>query len=104
MNVSLQDGVGEGKNGRKSFYFLMDTPDGAYNLLEVYADMKGNLSSKTYYKIKKGVSQRVMNISSSLHSTSVADGATLSDVKVPQMFESANIAEEKVLFSAKDDV
>jgi hypothetical protein len=31
-------------------------------------------------------------------------GAILSDVKVPQMFESANIAEEKVLFSAKDDV
>ncbi len=95
---------GEGKNGRKSFYFLMDTPDGAYNLLEVYADKKGNLSSKTYYKTKKGVSQRVMNISSSLHSTSVADGATLSDVKVPQMFESANISEEKVLFRVDEDV
>lgn len=94
---------GEGKNGRKSFYFLMDTPDGAYNLLEVYADKKGNLSSKTYYKTKKGVSQRVMNISSSLHSTSVADGATLSDVKVPQMFESANISEEKVLFRADEE-
>ena len=78
---------GEGKGGHKSFYFLMDSPGGAYNMLEVYADKKGNLSSKTYYKTKKGVSQRVMNISNSLHSTSVADGATLSDAKVPQMFD-----------------
>ena len=94
---------GEGKNGRKSFYFLMDSPGGAYNLLEVYADKKGNLSSKTYYKTKKGVSQRVMNISNSLHSTSVADGATLSDTKVPQMFDNSKLSEEKPLFRKKKD-
>ena len=85
---------GIGENGRKSFFFLMDTPGGAYNLLEIYADKRGNLSSKTYYKTKKGVSQRVMNILNSLHSTSVADGATLSNAKVSQMFENTNIESE----------
>ena len=85
---------GESENGRKSFYFLMDTPSGAYNLLEIYADKKGNLSSKTYYKTKKGVSQRVMNIFNSLHSTSATDGATLSNAKVPQMFENTKSLEE----------
>lgn len=58
---------------------------------------KGNLSSKTYYKTKKGVSQRVINLNDSLHSTSLTDGATLSDAKVPQIYEPNNdIAENNI--------
>lgn len=72
----------------------MDTPGGSYNLLEIYADKKGNLSSKTYYKTKKGVSQRVINIFNTLHSTSATDGTTLSNTKVPQMFENPSIGSE----------
>ena len=85
---------GEDKEGRKSFYFLMEDFSGAYNLLEIYADKKGNLSSKTYYKTRKGVSQRVMNIENSLHSTPKTDEATLSDAKIPQMFENPSIESE----------
>lgn len=58
---------------------------------------KGNLSSKTYYKTKKDVSQRVINLNDSLHSTSLTDGATLSDAKVPQIYEPNNdIAENNI--------
>lgn len=85
---------GEDKEGRKSFYFLMEDFGGAYNLLEIYANKKGNLSSKTYYKTRKGVSQRVMNIENSLHSTSKTDEATLSDAKIPQMFDSPKTNEQ----------
>ena len=60
-------------------------------MLDIHADKKGNLSSKTYYKTKKGVSQRVININNSLHSTSLTYGATLSDTKMAQMFENTNI-------------
>ena len=34
---------GEDKEGRKSFYFLMEDFSGAYNLLEIYADKKGHI-------------------------------------------------------------
>lgn len=95
----------EPTSGRNLFYFLMDSLNGTYNLLEVYANKKGNLTAKTYYKTKKDATQRVMELSKTLLPTSETySGAILSDVKVPQMFESANIADEKVLFSAKDDV
>lgn len=78
----------EKSSGRKLFYFLMDSPNGAYNLLEIYADKKGNLTAKTYYKTKKDATQRVMELSDSLLLTSETySGAILSGAKIPQMFE-----------------
>ena len=78
----------ERNSGRNLFYFLMDTGAGTYNLLEVYSDRKGNLSTKTYYKTKKDAAQRVMELKSSLLPTSETySGAILSDTKIPQIFE-----------------
>lgn len=58
------------------------------NLLEIYGDRKGNLTTKTFYKTKKAVSQRVLSLKESEHLTSVTDGASLLDVaKLPQFFE-----------------
>lgn len=73
---------------RKMFYFLSSAPDlGAYNLLEIHGDRKGNLTAKTFYKTKKAVSQRVLSLMKSEHLTSVTDGASLSDANLPNFFE-----------------
>ena len=83
----------EKNSGRNLFYFLMDTGAGTYNLLEVYSDRKGNLSTKTYYKTKKDAAQRVMELKSSLLPTSETySGAILSDTKIPQIFELPKIS------------
>lgn len=85
---------------RKMFFFLKEAENGTYNLLEIYADKKGNLTAKTFYKTKEGVSQRAMTLSKSLHTTSETDGATLNDgAKIPQMFESASVEDD---FSARE--
>ncbi len=77
---------------RKMFFFLKEADNGAYNLLEIYADKKGNLTAKTFYKTKEGVSQRAITLSKSLHTTSETDGATLNDgAKIPQMFETTSV-------------
>lgn len=81
---------------RNLFYFLAPANEGAYNLLEIYGDRKGNLTAKTFYKTRKGVSQRVLSLMKSEHLTSVTDGATLSDVaKLPKLFENPTIAEDE---------
>ncbi len=81
----------------------MDTPSGAYNLLEIYANRNGNLTAKTYYKTRKGVSQRLISLKNSLHSTPETTEATLSDTKIPQMFENSNIeGKNDVLFRDGD--
>ncbi len=73
---------------RNLFYFLSSAQEGTYNLLEIYGDRKGNLTAKTFYKTRKGVSQRVLSLMKSEHLTSVTDGATLSgDAKLPKFFE-----------------
>ena len=73
---------------RNLFYFLSSAQGGTYNLLEIYGDRKGNLTAKTFYKTRKGVSQRVLSLMKSEHLTSVTDGATLSgDAKLPKFFE-----------------
>ncbi len=72
---------------RKLFYFLAPADEGTYNLLEIYGDRKGNLTAKTFYKTKKAVSQRVLSLMKSEHLTSVTDGASLSDAKLPKFFE-----------------
>lgn len=64
--------------------------------MEVYSDRKGNLTAKSYFKSKEGVSQRAMLLNESSTLTSVTDGATLSDsAKLPKFFESATISEEE---------
>lgn len=81
---------------RNLFYFLAPAKEGAYNLLEIYGDRKGNLTAKTFYKTRKGVSQRVLSLMKSEHLTSVTDGATLSDgAKLPKFFENPTIAGEE---------
>lgn len=81
---------------RNLFYFLAPANEGAYNLLEVYGDRKGNLTTKTFYKTRKGVSQRVLSLMKSEHLTSVTDGATLSDgTKLPKFFDIPTIAEDE---------
>lgn len=73
---------------RNMFYFLSPATDGTYNLLEIYGDRKGNLTTKTFYKTRKAVSQRVLSLLKSEHLTSVTDGASLSDgAKLPKFFE-----------------
>ncbi|MGN0037071.1 MAG: hypothetical protein ACI36X_07685 [Bacteroidaceae bacterium] len=95
--IYAKENVGE---KRKMFFFLKEAENGTYNLLEIYADKKGNLTAKTFYKTKEGVSQRAMTLSESLHTTSETDGATLNDgAKIPQMFERANVEDD---FSARE--
>ena len=81
---------------RNLFYFLAPAKEGTYNLLEIYGDRKGNLTAKTFYKTRKGVSQRVLSLIKSEHLTSVTDGATLSDsAKLPKFFDNPTIVKEE---------
>ncbi|MBD5236328.1 MAG: hypothetical protein HDS62_02120 [Bacteroidales bacterium] len=65
---------------RNMFFFLKDVGNGSYNLLEVYANSWGNLTSKSFFKSKESVSQRAVSLKNeSSHLTSVTDGPTLSD-------------------------
>jgi hypothetical protein len=60
---------------------------------EIYSDKKGNLTAKSYYKTKKGVDQRVMEIKNSLLPTPEASsGSPLSDGKGINFF---SIEQEK---------
>ncbi|MDE6345380.1 MAG: hypothetical protein K2L55_01755 [Muribaculaceae bacterium] len=98
--VSTPDRIVYGKeadgNQRNMFFFLKEAVDGSYNLMEVYSDRKGNLTAKSFFKSKEGVSQRVMLLNESSTLTSVTDGATLSDAaKLPKFFENPTIAEEE---------
>lgn len=89
---------GEGSN-RNMFYFFKEAEDGTYNLMEIYSDRKGNLTAKSFYKSKEGVSQRAITLSKSLHTTSETDGATLNHRPVldtglaPVMYEVAEWSE-----------
>lgn len=84
-------------NRRNMFYFLKEAEVGAYNLMEIYSNRKGNLTAKTFYKSKKDASQRVMDIDKSLLPTSETySGAILSDANIPQMFEITNISDQKL--------
>ena len=89
---------GEDKQGRKVFYFLSETPSGTYNLMEIYANKKGNLTAKTYYKTKKGATQRVMELESLLSTSETYSGATLSDAKIPILFDIANQEDDDIRF------
>lgn len=94
---------GEDKQGRKVFYFLSETPSGTYNLMEIYANKKGNLTAKTYYKTKKGATQRVMELESLLSTSETYSGATLSDAKIPILFDIANQEDGDIRFRIAND-
>ena len=82
-------------DNRKTFIFFKETEvDGVYNLAEVYGDRKGNLTAKSLYKTKKGISQREDELINSPHTTSVTTGASLSfGAKIPQLFELPKLSE-----------
>lgn len=83
-------------NQRNMFFFLKEADNGSYNLMEVYSDRKGNLTAKSFFKSKEGVSQRAMLLNESSTLTSVTDGATLSDgAKLPKIFDIPTIAEDE---------
>lgn len=79
-----------GKNpidGVNSFAFLKSAErTGTYNLLEVYGKVGGRLTAKTFYKTKKGINRRIMELNPQL-STSKTTGESLSSAadKVPTM-------------------
>ncbi len=88
----------EKMDNRKAFFFLKQAEDGTLNLAEIYSDKKGNLTAKSYYKTKKGVDQRVMEIKNSLLPTPEASsGSPLSDGKGINFFsiEQENTAENE---------
>ncbi|MDE7441695.1 MAG: hypothetical protein K2M69_05995 [Muribaculaceae bacterium] len=99
---------GKEKTGdkRNMFFFLKEAEDGSYNLLEVYANSWGNLTSKSFFKSKESVSQRAVSLENeSSHLTSLTDGPTLSDVaKLPKFFEypKSEGEEEKIFFRDGD--
>ncbi|MDE7181394.1 MAG: hypothetical protein K2N88_09405, partial [Muribaculaceae bacterium] len=98
-------GVEKDNLQRGMFFFLKGAEDGSYNLMEVYSDRKGNLTSKSFFKNKEGVSQRAMLLNESSTLTSVTDGATLSDgAKLPKFFEypKSEGEEDKIFFRDPD--
>ena len=73
---------------RNLFFFLKENETGSYNLLEVYADRKGNLTSKSFFKSKEGVSQRVISLKND-PTLYVRDGwgNPLDGANLPKFFE-----------------
>lgn len=91
----------EKMDNRKAFFFLKQAEDGTLNLAEIYSDKKGNLTAKSYYKTKKGVDQRVMEIKNSLLPTPEASsGSPLSDGKGINFFL---IEQEKTAETAENE-
>ena len=76
--------------GLNMFFFFKKNENGTFNLAEIYGDRKGNLTTKSFYNTKKEASQRVNEIKTSLHSTSVTEGASSSSgAKIPRLLETA---------------
>ncbi len=96
-------GKESGGNGRNMFFFLRGIGNGSYNLMEIYSDRKGNLTAKSFFKSKEGVSQRAMLLNESSTLTSITDGATLSDsAKLPKFFEYPTTEGEEMRFRDGD--
>lgn len=78
---------------RKMFFFLKSSGSGTYNLLEIYSDRKGNLTAKSFYKTRRGITRRVMELENSLLLTSETySGASPLPANVPQMFEPIEVS------------
>ena len=88
------------KDGRKIFYFLKDSGNGAYNLAEVYSDKHGNLTAKTFYKTKKGSHPRAVELINSflriLRGRKYGGGAHLN-----LLFQSPSSSERRQLNSSR---
>ncbi len=80
------------------YFFLSRSKDGTYNLSELYSDKWGRLNIRSLYNTKKGPSQRVMAIVSTLLPTSATySGLSLSSVaKIPNLFELHKDFDEKI--------
>ena len=75
------------------FFFLKSQGNGTYTLAEIYGNRRGNLTAHSFYNSKKkGITQRVNEILKSLRTTPETTGASLSDAKIPTLFE---ITDEK---------
>ena len=85
---SVLFGIEKKEAHRKLFFFISPSENGTYSLTEVCSTKKGNLTAKSFFNTKKGITQRVMEIKDTLLPTSVTySGESLSSVKVPQLFE-----------------
>jgi hypothetical protein len=84
------------KQSNKFAFLKSDAIDGTYNLMEVYSIRRGSLLVKTFFKTKKGITQRVMELqnSNSLLSTSETySGASLFlAARIPVMLEPLPLA------------
>ncbi|MDR3142355.1 MAG: hypothetical protein LBU37_11625 [Tannerellaceae bacterium] len=89
--------LGEDKRTKlKMFAFLKANPNGTYNLMEIYGNTGGKLTAKSFYNTKKGIDRRVVELKDSLLPTSETySGASLSDTKVPQLFDNPKLPGEK---------
>jgi hypothetical protein len=50
------------KTKSNKFSFLKSDTNRTYNLVEVYGDRRGNLTTKSFFKTKKGINQRVVEL------------------------------------------
>ena len=61
-----------------------------YKTAEIYSNKYGKLTTKTYYKTRRGTSQRIDDLKTSPRLTSVTDGASpLLIANIPQLFETS---------------
>lgn len=86
------------RTDHKLYFFLKKNDVGTYNLAEVYGDKKGNLTAKSLYNTRKGISRRVNELlKSSNLTTSKTSGASLSTAKIPHLFELYKLSDKKIL-------
>ena len=86
------------KTQSNKFAFLKVSDAGTYNLLEVYSTRNGNLTAKTFFNTKKGISQRVMELDKTLLPTSETYfGESPLATKVPNLFESTKSFDAKTI-------
>ena len=88
----------ENKTGRKMFFFLKNAENGTYNLAEVYADSKGNLTTKSFYKTKKSIAQRANELleDPKLSTSETGGESSFSGANIPKLFETSKEKPEKV--------
>ena len=85
--------LGKDNDRVNKFAFLRMADNGTYNLVEVYGKKSGQLTAKTFYKTKKGIEQRELELKKAPYlSTSETDGVLSQrdialDTKIPQMLE-----------------
>lgn len=93
------------KHNNKMFFFFKSNDVGTYNLAEIYSDRSGNLTAKSFYNTKKGISQRVMIIKDTLLPTSVTYfGESLSNAKIPKLFKLTTPERQIIAPTMKKDI